>query len=216
MFHPAFAQIDPMQGSRGTIELANGATLRMLAPAMPRMTATPTAQFAAGTEAALLPWSLSPPPAPKAPLPPPMSPLQLETTPQQSQHIGSEPSGPHALPECSGLQAPLDPPLPKNTNPKAGVKPTIDECLGDILSSMSQKEEGAKAKAKARAKDKAKSKAKTKATAETTKAKTQANARERPSAKKHIILFGCGKCRGSHSGCLQCRRNDFQGRRWQR
>ena len=30
------------------------------------------------------------------------------------------------------------------------------------------------------------------------------------------LLLGCSKCRGSHSGCVQCRDAKYSGKRWQR
>ena len=73
-------------------------------------------------------------------------------------------------------------------------------------------------KCKASAKGKAKSKvapvckAGPKAKA---KSKGQAKAKGKTQAAKKTLLLGCGKCRGSHTGCVQCRNPSYNGRRWQ-
>ena len=90
----------------------------------------------------------------------------------------------------------------------------------------------AKANAKANAKATAKATAKAKAKA-TTKVKTKTNATSvaagkipvqlsigsKPTSKakaKATAKLGCGKCRGQHDGCGQCRSPSFNGARWQR
>ena len=78
----------------------------------------------------------------------------------------------------------------------------------------------AKAKAKAGGKPAAKAEAKAAAKASTKavakgKAKAKAKSLKTPSPKGPILL-GCGKCRGSHKGCSQCRNPSFGGARWQK
>ena len=59
---------------------------------------------------------------------------------------------------------------------------------------------------------KAKGKAKAKATAQ--------GAMKRPAAAEGVsqnkLKLGCGKCRGTPSGCDQCRNPSFRGKRWTR
>ena len=43
------------------------------------------------------------------------------------------------------------------------------------------------------------------------KCKAKANAKAPPAG----LMLGCGKCRGSRFGCIQCREPSFGGRRWQ-
>ena len=82
-------------------------------------------------------------------------------------------------------------------------------------------EAGAKAKAKAKAKAGASAKSKAKAKGKIAKAKTETTGKRKDddAPKKGLkcaLMLGCGKCRGSHSGCGQCRDASFCGARWQR
>lgn len=48
------------------------------------------------------------------------------------------------------------------------------------------------------------------------KQKVRTNAKARKVSSSGPLLLGCGKCRGSHSGCAQCKNPLFGGLRWQR
>ena len=66
-----------------------------------------------------------------------------------------------------------------------------------------------KAKAEAAAKGKGRGKGKGKGRGKAVAASAKADQPAKP-------LLGCGKCRGAHGGCVQCRNPAYGGKRWQR
>ena len=109
------------------------------------------------------------------------------------------------------------------TKAMATADPDDAAAIGEVAPKGPAK---AKAKSKAKAKAKAGGKPAAKAAAKATaKASTKAVAKGKAKAKakslktpspKGPILLGCGKCRGSHKGCSQCRNPSFGGARWQK
>ena len=103
----------------------------------------------------------------------------------------------------------------------ASLHPAVAAAASDM--SLTGKAKGtaavnAKAKAKPKAKAKAKPKAKSKTegkTATPVKCKSKAKAKAVPKAAD-LVMLGCPKCRGCHSGCVQCRNPGYKGKRYSR
>ena len=155
---------------------------------------------------------------------------------------GASPS----LPSASAIPAIMDTPPAASpsaksvsTTPPTSIKPEPDEMHGQPATKRSIAEVAAeigaaidksktnKDKAKGKAKGAAKVKAKTKATpkehtkepvAKMTKVPVSKVTKCKATAKDTTIglLLGCPKCRGSRSGCSQCRLPSYTGKRFQK
>jgi hypothetical protein len=90
----------------------------------------------------------------------------------------------------------------------------VEESLGLIQKQLAERPT-AKAKTKGKAKGKAKGKGKAAPKTAAKVAKPKVKAAAAPDTKSPLLL-GCGKCRGSAKGCVQCRDPSFKGARWQR
>ena len=169
-------------------------------------------------------------------LPAPQS--SLPETPQESQ-AGSSSQTPQqstlpATPQASPAPAagmPALPPLQASGTGVVGGAQDIDEPKASasdlkalVALATTQTDHGkckAKAKGKAQGKSKETAKAKVKGKA-MGKVKGKPAAYEKASSeeptigKAGTVKLGCGKCRGSHGGCTQCRDPNFTGKRWQR
>jgi len=110
---------------------------------------------------------------------------------------------------AAGAPAPKQPKLTYR-----GPKLTVEESLGLIQKQLAERPT-AKAKTKGKAKGKAKGKGKAAPKTAAKVAKPKVKAAAAPDTKSPLLL-GCGKCRGSAKGCVQCRDPSFKGARWQR
>ena len=111
--------------------------------------------------------------------------------------------------------------------PAGSVKPALPGAAGlsddDLIRKLEELAAagGAQLKAKAEAVDDAKNAAQAAKAKGKAKAKATANgAMKRPAAAEEVsqnkVKLGCGKCRGTPSGCDHCRNPSFKGSRWTR
>lgn len=142
-----------------------------------------------------------------------------ERTPPPTPTSPPEPLRPASTPVAS-------PPKPEDDGPA-----TVAEMEREQLQVAAAKKKGTatgKDSAGGKAKGKAKAASKTKAVIKTAgkatgKANIQGEAKANTKAKSKVtaraataLFLGCGKCRGSPSGCVQCRNPAFNGARWRR